>query len=74
MAAGTILVIVENATQREELVTILHQQGFRVLQPPTIDRRLTRNKGPLSYGFGQKQVRYGVPCFRRPPFVSLLKA
>jgi chemotaxis family two-component system response regulator PixH len=31
MSASTILVIVENPIQREELVTILHQQGFRVL-------------------------------------------
>ena len=31
MSAGTILVIEDNPIQREQLVTILHQQGFRVL-------------------------------------------
>jgi CheY-like chemotaxis protein len=31
MSAGIILVIVVNPIQREELVTILHQEGFRVL-------------------------------------------
>jgi CheY-like chemotaxis protein len=31
MSAGAILVIDDDTIQREQLVTILHQQGFRVL-------------------------------------------
>jgi len=31
MSAGTILLIEDNPIQRQQLVTILHQQGFRVL-------------------------------------------
>jgi CheY-like chemotaxis protein len=31
MAAGTILVVEDDNIQREQLVTILHRQGFRVL-------------------------------------------